>query len=159
MTDAKPSKRAGRKDSYRPEYAELVRKLALLGWTDQDIAKHLGVSRTTLFSWRKTHTELDEALSRAKDIADAEVLNALYQSAIGIETVEERLVKKGDTQVVVKLKTKHPPNTMAAMYWLNNRQRQRFSRNPDPITDPDDPIPEAVKVTVEDASEPDADAK
>jgi transcriptional regulator with XRE-family HTH domain len=154
MTDAKP-KKGGRSDSYRPEYAEIVRKLALLGWTDQQIAKHLGVSRTTLWSWQKTHEDLYEALSRAKDLADAEVLNALYQSAIGFETVEERLVKKGDTQVVVKLKTKHPPNTMAGMYWLNNRQRQRFSRNPDPIQD--DTIPEAVKVSVNvvDASKPD----
>jgi transposase-like protein len=157
MTDAKP-KKGGRSDSYRPEYAETASKLALLGWTDQDIAKHLGISRTTLFSWKKTHPDFDKALSRAKDVADAEVLNALYQSAIGFETIEERLVKKGDTQVVVKLKTKHPPNVMAGMYWLNNRQRNRFSRNPDPVQ-VDTPPPEKVTVNVVDASVPDADAE
>jgi hypothetical protein len=131
MTDAK--RKAGRQSLWRPEYVEHVRKMALLGWTEKEIAKNLQVSLSTFNNWKRDYPDLLEAL-RHKDIADAEVLNAIYKAAIN-------------------------GNVMAGMYWLNNRQRTRFSRNPDPITDPDEPLPQSVKVTVEDASVNDAKAE
>lgn len=152
MDDSTP-KKTGRETLYRPEYVELVRNLSLLGHTEQEIAKHMGIARSTLSSWKLAHPEFKEALKRAKEIPDAQVLGAIFQSAIGAETYEDKVINGN----VVRLTTKHAPNVMAGMYWLNNRQRQKFSRNPDPVQ-VDTPPPEKITVEVVDASIPDAEA-
>jgi hypothetical protein len=156
MTDAK--RKAGRQSLWRPEYVEHVRKMALLGWTEKEIAKNLKIALSTFSYWKNQHPELLEAL-RNREIADAEVLNAIYQAAIGQKITTQKVIGKGESQRVVEVVEHIPPNVMAGMYWLNNRQRSRFSRNPDPITDPDEPLPQSVSVTVQDASANDADAK
>lgn len=156
MTDAK--RKAGRQSLWRPEYVEHARKMALLGWTEKEIAKNLKVSVGTLANWKNEHPAFLEAL-RHREIADAEVLNAIYQAAIGQTITTQKVVGKGESQKVVEVTEHIPPNVMAGMYWLNNRQRMRFSRNPDPVTDTDAPLPESVKVIVEDASIPDAETK
>lgn len=155
MTDAKPNK-GGRGSLYRPEYAELARKVALLGWTDKEIAKYFKISERTLNYWKKDYPEFGQALSAHREIADAEVLNAIYQAAIGQTITTQKIVGKGENQRVVEITERIPPNVMAGMYWLNNRQRSRFSRNPDPVQVDDAPPPESVKVIIEDASDPDA---
>jgi hypothetical protein len=156
MTDAKP--KAGRQSLYRPEYAEHIRKMALLGWTDKEISKNLGVSLRTFGYWKNQYPAVADAL-RHKEIADAEVLNAIYQAAVGQTIKTQKVIGKGESQKVVEVVEHIPPNVMAGMYWLNNRQRTRFSRNPDPVQDADAPLPTSVKVTVEDASDPNAEAQ
>jgi hypothetical protein len=156
MTDAK--NKGGRPSEWRPEYAEHCRKVALLGWTDKEMAQSLHVSVRTFYKWKKAQPELQEAL-RHKEIADAEVLNAIYQAAVGKTVTTKKVLGTGENARVVEVTEHIPPNVMAGMYWLNNRQRSRFSRNPDPITDPDEPIPASVTVTVEDASVDDAEAQ
>lgn len=152
MDDSTP-KKTGRETLYRPEFVELVRNLSLLGNTEKEIAKHMGIARSTLSKWKTIYPEFKDALKSAKEVPDAHVLGAIFQSAIGIETFEDKIVNGK----VVRLTTKHAPNVMAAMYWLNNRQRQKFSRNPDPVQ-VDTPPPEKITVTVVDASIPDADS-
>jgi hypothetical protein len=150
MTDAK--RKTGRDKLFRQEYVETARKLCQLNaYTDQMLADHFGVSRRTLSYWKVEHAEFKEALRLGKELPDAEVLNALYQAATGYESYEERIVNGK----VVKLTTKHAPNVMAGMYWLNNRQRQNYSRNPDPVQDNTIPAPVAVQINTIDASVPD----
>jgi hypothetical protein len=133
MTDAK--RKRGRQPLWRPEYVEHCRKMALLGWTDKQQAEHLCVSDRTFSNWKNDYPELLEAL-RAKDIPDANVLNALYESAIGAEWVEEQAIKVKVSQHVekveiVKVRRKNPPNALSCMYWLNNRRKLDWSRVPE----------------------------
>lgn len=68
-------------------------------------------------------------------MADAKVKKALYQRAIGYEVIEKESTvdvdpKTGESKPVrVKTITKQiAPDTMAIMYWLNNRSKGEFAQ-------------------------------
>ena len=109
--------------------------LALKGATDEEIAEAFHISVRTLHRWKKTHPELLTALEEGKDVADAKVKRSLYQRAVGYEAKEVTQIIEQDpatgTQRVSKTQvtTKHIiPDTMACMYWLNNRSKGEFSQ-------------------------------
>lgn len=109
--------------------------LALKGATDEEIAEAFHISVRTLHRWKKTHPELLTALEEGKDVADAKVKRSLYQRAVGYEAKEVTQIIEHDpatgTQRVSKTQvtTKHiVPDTMACMYWLNNRSKGEFSQ-------------------------------
>lgn len=109
--------------------------LALKGATDEEIAEAFHISVRTLHRWKKTHPELLRALEEGKDVADAKVKRSLYQRAVGYEAKEVTQIIEQDpatgTQRVSKTQvtTKHiVPDTMACMYWLNNRSKGEFSQ-------------------------------
>ena len=109
--------------------------LALKGATDEEIAEAFHISVRTLHRWKKTHPELLTALEEGKDVADAKVKRSLYQRAVGYEAKEVTQIIEQDpatgTQRVSKTQvtTKHiVPDTMACMYWLNNRSKGGFSQ-------------------------------
>jgi len=109
--------------------------LALKGATDEEIAEAFHISVRTLHRWKKTHPELLTALEEGKDVADAKVKHSLYQRAVGYEAKEVTQIIEHDpatgTQRVSKTQvtTKHiVPDTMACMYWLNNRSKGEFSQ-------------------------------
>lgn len=109
--------------------------LALKGATDEEIAEAFHISVRTLHRWKKTHPELLTALEEGKDVADAKVKRSLYQRAVGYEAKEVTQIIEQDpatgTQRVSKTQvtTKHiVPDTMACMYWLNNRSNGEFSQ-------------------------------
>jgi transcriptional regulator with XRE-family HTH domain len=156
MTDAKKS---GRRSTYRPEFAEKARKLALLGLTDEQIAKHFSTSRSTISLWKTKHDDFREALSTAKEVADAEVVNALYQRACGYSHKAVKIFHHDGKVIKVEYVEHYPPDTAAAFIWLKNRQPHLWRDKVD-LTDSDaTQPPEAVTVTVEDASDPDAEAQ
>lgn len=109
--------------------------LALKGATDEEIAEAFHISVRTLHRWKKTHPELLTALEEGKDVADAKVKRSLYQRAVGYEAKEVTQIIEQDpatgTQRVSKTQvtTKRiVPDTMACMYWLNNRSKGEFSQ-------------------------------
>ena len=109
--------------------------LTLKGATDEEIAEAFHISVRTLHRWKKTHPELPTALEEGKDVADAKVKRSLYQRAVGYEAKEVTQIIEQDpatgTQRVSKTQvtTKHiVPDTMACMYWLNNRSKGEFSQ-------------------------------
>lgn len=109
--------------------------LALKGATDEEIAEAFHISVRTLHRWKKTHPELLTSLEEGKDVADAKVKRSLYQRAVGYEAKEVTQIIEQDpatgTQRVSKTQvtTKHiVPDTMACMYWLNNRSKGEFSQ-------------------------------
>ena len=109
--------------------------LALKGATDEEIAEAFHISVRTLHRWKKTNPELLTALEEGKNVADAKVKRSLYQRAVGYEAKEVTQIIEQDpatgTQRVSKTQvtTKHiVPDTMACMYWLNNRSKGEFSQ-------------------------------
>ena len=104
--------------------------LAAKGATDKDIADAFEISVRTLNRWKQMHPSFAKALTVGKESADANVEASLYKRAIGYTAEEsEKIVevdKDGNTKPVrVKSTTKHiAPDTMAIMYWLNNRKRR-----------------------------------
>src|SRR6185437_1418583 len=68
---------------YQAEHADLVRKFALLGATNDKIAELIGVSHSTFEEWLVLYPELAFALNRGREHADAEVVDALFKRARG----------------------------------------------------------------------------
>lgn len=88
---------AGRKSKYNPEMLPAVEMWARAGLTEAEIGIKLGVSVTTITTWKNKHPAFLAALKTNKDVADAKVVQALYKNALG-----------GDTTAMI--------------FWLKNRQ-------------------------------------
>lgn len=120
---------------YNPEYHDdWAWSLAIKGATNQEMAEAFGISLRTVIRWMKEHESFADAVERGKNIADAKVERSLYQRAIGFEITDtEKTVdmdKDGNPKPVrIKNTTrKIVPDTMAIMYWLNNRKRGQWSQ-------------------------------
>lgn len=120
---AKPRKNPrGRPPSYKPEYAHQVRKLCLLGATDEQMAGVFGVSVQTLNSWKTDHPEFLESMLDGKDKADAEIAHSLYHRAKGYSHDAVKIMAVDKAVVQVPFIERYPPDTAAASLWLRNRQ-------------------------------------
>ena len=117
------------------KYQEWLTKEGLLrlqGWardglTDEQIATNMGISAATLYNWKRDHLEIFEALKDGKDVADRQVENALFKSALGYTFDEVTKELKDDELVVTKVVHKEvQPNTTAQIFWLKNRKRAEW---------------------------------
>lgn len=113
--------------SYHDDWAW---SLAVQGATDDEIAEAFGISVRTLHRWKKEHESFLTALTTGKDVADSKVEKSLYQRALGYEYKEVEQHIETDpssgrhTITKQRVVTKQvPPDTMAIMYWLNNRTK------------------------------------
>ena len=129
MTTKKPpiKKKAstgGRPTSYKPEYAEQVKKLTRLGATDKEIAEFFEVAESTLNLWKQRHLEFSESLKAGKALADAEVADKLFRRATGYEHKAVKIVADAKTgaEHQVEYIERYPPDTTAAIFWLKNRR-------------------------------------
>lgn len=104
----------------------LLRGWARNGFTDEQIAKKIGISTPTLYVWKNKYTEIDKALKKGKEIIDNEVEEALIKSALGYYYDEEKMTIEERDGITTKKKTitkKYiPPDVMAIIYFLNNRR-------------------------------------
>lgn len=64
---------AGRPTDYRPEFCERVIELGRLGYSHAQIAAHadIDVARKTLYEWADKYPEFSDAITRARDLAQA----------------------------------------------------------------------------------------
>jgi transposase-like protein len=106
------------KEWLNEEKLMLVSYWAKKGLIDTQIAENIGIVPSTLYEWKKKYPEFSEALKAGKEVADAQVFNALHQSAIGFHYLEEAVTNTGE---VVTVKKYSKPNVTAQIYWLKNR--------------------------------------
>jgi hypothetical protein len=118
---------AGRPSKYKTEYAEQAYRLCLLGATDKDIAMFFDVQESTINYWKIHEPEFSESLKRGKIEADAAVAQKLYHRAIGYEHVET-ITANYQGQITDKMDViKHyAPDPTAAIFWLKNRQPDKW---------------------------------
>ena len=69
------------------EWLEKDKLILLEGWardglTDEQIAKNIGINRTTLYDWKKKEVNIADALKKGKEVIDFEVENALLKRAL-----------------------------------------------------------------------------
>lgn len=91
----------------KSKWDEVKDKLILVeGWardglTELQIAKNLGISKSTLETYKKEHSDFLSALKRGKEVVDYEVENALLKKALNGDTV-------------------------AMIFWLKNRRPDKW---------------------------------
>jgi transcriptional regulator with XRE-family HTH domain len=97
----------------------LIEGWARDGLTDEQIASNMGISKSTLYEWKKKYSELSDSLKKGKEVIDRMVENALLKSALGYDYLEDGMTKDG---TVVPLQKVAHPNTTALIFWLKNRK-------------------------------------
>ena len=143
--------------SYKPEFDEQVEKLCKLGMIDKELGEFFGVTEQTINNWKKKHASFFESIKKGKQLADANVAESLYRRACGYSHEEDdirtvTLPDGGGSEIVITPTVKHyPPDTTACLAWLNNRQRDKWQRNPDPAGGDNDIPPTKVVFEVHDA--------
>lgn len=138
----------GQSSTYRPEYAEQARKLCLLGATDKELADFFEVTEQTINNWKKEQIEFFESIKKGKQLADADVAERLFKRACGYVAPDVD-IKVIDSQIVkTEIEKHYPPDTTAAIFWLKNRQRDKWRDKQDhEITGKDGGPIEALALT------------
>lgn len=97
------------------------------GLSDEQVARNMGCSRSTLNVWRDKYPVISDALKKGREVVIREVENALMKRARGYDyeevTEELRFNRRTGTQelVVTKRVKKHmAPDTGAAAFVLKN---------------------------------------
>lgn len=111
-----------RPTEYRQEYAEQARKLCLLGYTDKQLADFFEVNESTITRWKQKYPEFRTSIKKGKVVADAQVVDSLYNRALGMEVEEVEVRGDGDDEIKRVTKKYIPPDTTAQIFWLKNRQ-------------------------------------
>ena len=116
----------GRPSKYKPEYAQQAAKLCALGATDAQLADFFNVAISTVALWKVQHKEFSDALNLPKEEADKKVEQSLYRRAMGYEhdEVDIRVVEGQIIQTPIR--KYYPPDTTAAIFWLKNRQIDKW---------------------------------
>lgn len=101
------------------------------------IAKNMGITEKTLYEWQNKYSAICEALKKGKEVADIEVENATFKSALGFhekvtkpikvtkKTFDEetgKIVSSIEEIKYVEEDVYFPPNMTAAIFWLKNRK-------------------------------------
>jgi len=120
---------------------DAISAYARAGYSGEAIAKILGVAYSTFRNYTKTHRELKDALRNSNDLANKEVENAAFLASTGrVVTLkkpfkirrrqydnttgklisEEEVIEYADQEEFI------PPTPTAFMYWLGNRDPERW---------------------------------
>lgn len=123
----------------------LIKGWAKSGLTDKDIAKNMNIAYSTFRVWKDKHLALSAALKESKEIADFKVENSLYKRANGYEytetTKEARLnpnTGKYELIVTKEVVKQVIPDTTAQIFWLKNRQPDKWREKIDKANNSDD---------------------
>lgn len=133
-------------DKWRtPDGLLLIESWTRDGCTNAMVAKKIGCMESTLWEWRGKFPEIEEAMSRGRELVDYKVENALLKSALGYTVEEVKTIisgspdKNGNRPVRIEKTVKEiAPNTTAIAIWLNNRKPEQWKRNRDNVLELND---------------------
>lgn len=112
----------------------LVEKWARDGISEEEIAKALGISISTLNSCKNDHPHILRALKKGKESLITELENALIKKALGYDYEEKKVYTKtenGQAVTYTEITKKHqPPDTGALFGLLKNKDPEHYSDNP-----------------------------
>lgn len=123
---------------WRPEYETFIRKMTTAGMGARAIAEILGVRFSVFEEWAKTNYACQRAIAKGKVGVKLIVADALLLKAIGQNVPTEKVFYNSRTGKVARVQTTtyYPPDTQAALAFLNRR-------------DPGEPMPFAPPSRVE----------
>lgn len=119
----------GRPSKYHDRVPEQARKLSIAGWTDAQMAEFFGIGLSTLHRWKHEFPEFQDAL-KAKGQADAEVEASLFMRATGYSHPDVHISNFQGAITITPIIKHYPPDSTAMIFWLKNRQPERWREKP-----------------------------
>lgn len=125
----------GRPTKKSDEKLNAALRMAELGLTDAQIARVLDINRATLCNWKKENPAFFDTLKRAKEEADKKVEKSLLKRASGYSYTEKQTEIR-DGKIISEKETKKSvaPDTIACIFWLKNRQPEKWRDKPEADT-------------------------
>lgn len=124
-----------------PKWGEWIEPdglLVLKGWardgyTDQEIAKNIGIGDSTFSEWKVKFPEIREALKNGRKPIIVEVEDTFFEKKLKGYFVEEEIVEV--TKYANNTKTEHrkkmkrwiPPDTTAMIFYLKCKKPQQYN--------------------------------
>lgn len=157
MPKAKESNKRGRytreslEEWITPEKLILLTGWCMDGFTNEEIAKKMGIGLSTLNGWIAKDSNISNALKKGKEICDYEVEQNLYKSTKDhiVEVTKKQIVKDkdGEKQFITITEQVIPANVTAQLSWLNNRKRDKWS-NRQVLDTPEERKPVDININV-----------
>lgn len=109
----------------------LLESWARDGYTIEEIATRVGISKECLYRWMGKHSEIKQAINTGRELVDYKVENALLKSALGYKTKEVKvttLMRGGRVIETTKerVEKEQAPNVTACQVWLYNRLPKKW---------------------------------
>jgi hypothetical protein len=116
--------RGGRPTKYKPEYAEIARKLcAQCGFIDLQLAQWFKVNVDTIYQWKLKHPEFADALKVGKAETDDLIERATVAHIAGYYVTVDEMDRFGNVKQMQKW---IPGNPHAGMKWLAARRPEQY---------------------------------
>jgi transcriptional regulator with XRE-family HTH domain len=96
------------------------------GFTDEEVSKVVGISRSNLSKWKQRNIELQDTIQGWKKKANEKVEKALFERATGYEHDDLYIAQHQGKIITKKIKKHYPPDTAAAFIWLKNRKSNKW---------------------------------
>ena len=90
------------------------------------MADAFNVDVGTLIEWKARHREFREAIERGGVHADAHMADSLYHRGLGYQHKAVKIMQYEGQVIKVPYVEHYPPDTTAALRWLQNRQPGRW---------------------------------
>lgn len=129
----RPKSNVSRYDRYIKGREEEIKAYLRGGADHKTLAAKLGIGLTTFKKILEENPEMRVWIQESKEKADLAVEAALYKRAIGFEFEETHTEVRvnpdgsGQTTYVRKVKKHVVPDTTAQIFWLKNRQKDKWS--------------------------------
>lgn len=134
----------------KPEKIELLTAWARDGLSMEEIARKMGISRKTLYSYMDSSLHILHSLRKGKEESDSEVENTLFKKCNGFiqEVLKPMKIRKAeydpetgkkicdyDEIVYVKDQIYVQPDTVAIKYYLSNRKPDKWKDKIEQVID------------------------
>lgn len=100
---------------------------AVFGASDKQLAEYFKVDEATLNRWKVAHPEFCESLKAGKEEFDTKnVEKALRDRALGYSHPDVHISNYQGEITVTDIQKHYPPDTTACIFWLKNRQPEKW---------------------------------
>lgn len=121
-------------DLVQPRFPE-IRAWLEAGLTERQVAKNLGICKTTFESYKQRYPDFLDLLKKARAVIVKEVENALTKRALGfeyeeIETEIKQVGEGKELKSIRKVTKYYPPDVAACAILLKNKDPKNWTDNP-----------------------------
>lgn len=106
----------------------LLKDYARRGMTDKEIAKSIGIGRTTFYNWIKKSKEFEEAIKEGRKPVIVEVEDSFIRECTGywVTEITEKEDSKGNITTITSEKWIRP-NVSSMMFYLKNKDPEHWT--------------------------------
>jgi len=123
------------RDEYRFVFCKHAYRFALLGYSDEEIARELGIGFIQFRKWKTRYPVFAVWIKKGRARVSARVAKALFKNAMGFwsEDTDTRTTTvthpdgtSSSTSVTNAKRKYYAPNVTAQIFWLKNRARKHW---------------------------------